>query len=91
MKTTFLKQILPAMTFVIAMFGAFAFSKAPVADEEAVAQFLGHYKAPNGRCVSAEIMCQDDIVTTPCSTSAQPALYKYVNPTSCPNQLWKIE
>lgn len=89
MKTRIFKTVFPIMAFVIAIMGAFAFNSVPEKDTKAVAQFLGHYKE-NGICVDSGVMCQDEIVTTPCKSGTKD-LFKRLSNTNCPDQLWEIE
>lgn len=83
MKTRIFKTVFPMLAFIIAISGAFAFSAAP--SSKVVTQFIGHKLAD---CEETGVMCQDQIVTTPCQ-SGSVNLYR-LNGTTCAQQLWKI-
>lgn len=89
MKTKIFKTVFPIMAFMIAIAGAFAFNVAPEENTEVVAQFLGHYKV-GATCTDSGVMCQEENNNIPCTSSTQPALYKKLGNTNCPNQLWRI-
>jgi hypothetical protein len=74
------------LAFVIAISGAFAFSKAPA--DKPVTQFIGYIKNSNGSCTQTAVMCQDVFNNDPCVSGAT-HLFK-LNTTTCPNQLWRI-
>lgn len=88
MKTTFLKTVLPASAFMIAIFSAFAFSPIAENNSESAAQLLGHYKV-DGKCEAPGTMCQDDVNTGACQFGSNP-LYKKISDTSCATPLWRI-
>jgi hypothetical protein len=89
MKIPFFKKAMPVMAFMAAIVGAFAFNRAPETNTKAAAQFLGHYKV-NGICTATDVMCQDEVETTPCQSGSN-VLYKRLSSTNCPDQLWRIE
>jgi len=75
------------LAFMVAIAGAFAFSKAPVTEAEAMLDVMGHYKV-NGIC-QPQIECQDDTETTACTFGGQ-NVYRKLSNTSCDTGiLWR--
>ena len=87
MKTKFFKSIFPVLAFMIAITGAFAFSKAPATEADALLPVMGHYKV-NDICQPV-IECQDDLETTACKFGTQ-NVYRKISNTSCDTGiLWR--
>ena len=86
MKTRILKAVFPIVAFVFAITAAFAFT--PVKDDAAT-NFSGHRKVGT-QCVDALVQCTDVNTTVICQDASNNTLYRFLGPTNCPNQLWKI-
>ena len=74
------------VAFVLAITAAFAFKPAT---DSAVAFHLGARKV-GSTCVQTQTNCTDVQNPMICKDVSNNALYKYIGPTSCPDQLWKI-
>ena len=87
MKTTFFKSVFPVFAFMIAIAGAFAFSKAPVAEADALLPVMGHYKVSS--ICQPKIECQDDTEDLACKFEGQ-NVYRKLGNTSCDSgTLWR--
>lgn len=85
MKTTIVKTVFPAMAFICAITAAFAFSPA---SEGAVALVNGAKKV-GLQCENTTIQCSTTATSMICKDASGDSLFRYIGPTSCPDQLWK--
>ncbi len=83
MKSRILKAAFPLFAFMIAIFGAFAFSTAPA---EKAANHFGAIPMP-GYCEETAVVCTDIVRPNLCKQGTV-NLYK-ISGSSCPDQLWK--
>jgi hypothetical protein len=88
MKTTILKRGLPAGAFLIAITAAFAFKPAPKAE---VTNYFGAIKHSATSCEITDVECSDVNNGIPCRNGDNVDLYRMLNATSCPSQLWRPE
>lgn len=85
MKTTILKTVFPLLGFVFAIAGAFAFKPAP---DTAYDTFFGARKIGLNECQITSVECTDVNTGVICQDGTE-TLYKMINGTSCPEQLWR--
>ena len=86
MKTRILKSVFPLLAFIFAIGASFAFKPAP---SSADAPFLGARKVSLHDCQMTSIQCTDVNTGIICKDKNNVTLYKFINGTSCPEQLWK--
>jgi hypothetical protein len=86
MKTRILKAVFPMLAFVFAITAAFAFKPA---SDSSVTNHPGARKS-GATCIETSVQCTDVNTTVICRDLSNNALFKYVGPTQCPDQLWKI-
>ena len=74
------------MAFVIAITSAFAFK--PAADSAFT--IVNGARKVGSTCTQIQQSCTDVQQLMPCVDNLGNTLFKYVGPTSCPDQLWLI-
>lgn len=74
------------VAFVLAITAAFAFT--PATDSGVTLHFGA--KKVGATCVQTSTQCTDVPSAMICKDISNNALYRYIGPTSCPDQLWKV-
>ncbi len=86
MKTIILKTVFPVLAFVFAITGALAFK--PVTNSG----LLTHSgaKKVGDKCIKTNVQCTDVENSMICRDASLNPLFRYIGPTNCPDQLWKV-